>query len=102
LLRKFHQNGGQSPADINANNFDKNLLMPKTHQPRINNYCNLKLLFKNINNWIDSVGQDYESEKENDKKGDRERSRKKSTDQSQSFINAESSFRQRQSKEIAK
>jgi len=88
LLRKFHQNGGQSPADINANNFDKNLLMPKTHQPRINNYY--------------SVGQDYESEKENDKKGDRERSRKKSTDQSQSFINAESSFRQRQSKEIAK
>lgn len=84
LLRKFHQSGGQSFADINSDTFDKVLLMPKTHQPKINNYY--------------SVGADAESEKENK----RDKRRKRSTDQNQSFMYAETSFRQRQSKEIAK
>ena len=38
LLKRFHQNGGRSPADINSENFDKTLLLPKVAQPKMNNY----------------------------------------------------------------
>jgi 5'-AMP-activated protein kinase catalytic alpha subunit len=40
LLKKFHQNGGRSPADINSDIFDRALLMPKPKQPKSNNLLN--------------------------------------------------------------
>jgi len=38
LLKKFHQNGGKSNADINSSTFDKSLLAPKPRKPQTNNF----------------------------------------------------------------
>ena len=37
-MKKFHQNGGKSNADINSSTFDKSLLAPKPRKPQTNNF----------------------------------------------------------------
>lgn len=75
--------------------------MPKTAQPKINNYCKRLKKCCCIITAIGSIWNEIEGEKENDKK-ERDRSRKKSADHTQRFMLSEVSLKQRQSKEIAK
>jgi 5'-AMP-activated protein kinase catalytic alpha subunit len=48
LLKRHHNNGGRSIADINSQNFDKNLLLPKAKQPKANSLCKYLMNITNL------------------------------------------------------
>ena len=101
MLKKFSQNGGQSPADINSDNFDRSLLTSKAKKVQTSNYS--RYIFTKMFNYLVTVEPfdvDPESEQEADVK-DR-KNRKRSGNNDQSFVYTESSFRRKKSKEIAK
>lgn len=89
LMKKFHQNGGKSHADINSSTFDKSLLVPKPRQPKTNNFCMLWNILKIVIGFllVENSGIGNETPNDNDKSTERERSKDSSVEKSnRSFI----------------